>query len=216
MTFLDLPNELLLSVADYLEYSWDVSALCHVNRRLNALFRDYIFTKDFSDSWQIWTRFCAIGSAAKHGYQSILEDLLNGPWLVDSDTCSSAMLQAARHGHKEAVVLLLERAKNHDYSLRDDSACEVAAKNNHADIFQLLVDNGAAPTKVVDHGLGCCELGQKDAAMWSNRSIIEPIADWFDNPKPMYYLATNLDKLLILFFMPSTAAYITKGHQQLY
>jgi ankyrin repeat protein len=62
-------------------------------------------------------------------------------------------------------VSLLERAMNHNYRLRDDSACEVAAKNNHADIFQLLVDNGAVPTKVVDRWLGDCDLEPKEAAM---------------------------------------------------
>jgi hypothetical protein len=29
---------------------------------------------------------------------------------------------------------------------------------------------------------------------------MESVIDWFDNPKPSYYLPTNLDKLLILFF----------------
>ncbi|KAL3496289.1 ankyrin repeat-containing domain protein [Aspergillus germanicus] len=188
MAFLDLPNELLI----LFPITWNTHGT------------DYIFIKVFSDSCQIWTQYCAIGSAAKHGYQSILEDLLNGPWLVDPDTCSSAMLQAARHGHKEAVILLLERAKNDHYSLRDDLACEFAAKNNHADIFQLLVDNGAVPTKVVDHGLGYCGLQPKEAAMWSNRTIMEFLIDWFHNPKPIYYLPTNLDKLLILFFHAHT------------
>lgn len=43
MGLLSLPNELLLLIAEYLSYSWDVSVFSQINRRLYDLLNAYVY-----------------------------------------------------------------------------------------------------------------------------------------------------------------------------
>lgn len=43
MGHLELPNEILLFIAQYLDYHWNANALSQANRRLYLLLNDYVY-----------------------------------------------------------------------------------------------------------------------------------------------------------------------------
>lgn len=75
MGLLDLPNELLLSIAQYLEYQWNISALSQVNRRLYLLLDDYVYQfcqEHFSGSLGKGLQW-----AVEHGSESLTRKMLD-------------------------------------------------------------------------------------------------------------------------------------------
>ena len=72
ISLLDLPNELLLSVADNLDRESDISAFSRLNRRLYLLLNLYLYQhniKQTNSSGLIW--------AAEHGRETIVQRFLS-------------------------------------------------------------------------------------------------------------------------------------------
>ncbi|CEL06465.1 hypothetical protein ASPCAL09642 [Aspergillus calidoustus] len=150
--FVDLPRELLLSIATFLKYSWDLNALSRVNHCFHDLLNPYLYRhkQQYSpSSTLLW--------AAEHGLQSIILKLLGQDQGITGNgqdsTWKSAVKLAAKHGHTPIVELLLD-ARPHPNLGKDLSALSdhldyllwVAAKEGHEALVQVLLKRGANPT----------------------------------------------------------------------
>ncbi|KAL5333564.1 hypothetical protein BJX70DRAFT_57368 [Aspergillus crustosus] len=73
MPLLDLPNELLLCIANHFEYTWDINALCRVNRDLYAVFNPFLGRRWMSGPH----RYDLLERAVQAGDESILKQELD-------------------------------------------------------------------------------------------------------------------------------------------
>lgn len=104
MSLLSLPNEVLFLIADFLEYSWNISALSQANHHLYSLLNRSAYQHDiryFDRSLVKW--------AIDHDFEIVMGKMLDAgafahPWPNDAH-----MRNAALKGRTKIVQLLLER-----------------------------------------------------------------------------------------------------------
>lgn len=134
MSLLKLPNEILFLIANFSEYSWNISALSQTNRYLHSLLNGYAYQHNVRylgssllkwavehDSEIVVARMLDAGAPArmpdpKNDYDPIEIAALNGQTaiirlvvernLVSADHSYHLMLLAAVHGHETVVKLL--------------------------------------------------------------------------------------------------------------
>lgn len=153
---LDLPNELLLQIAQYLGPN-DLNSLLRTNRFLSNLLTPLLHAlamqaKDRSG-------LPALCWAARKGHVSLAKLLLDKGVKVDSAFPSeivtdsngekslafwSALMFAAQRGHKDIVSLLLERGADIEYTTEEgNTALNEAIWNDHMAVCRLLLHKGA-------------------------------------------------------------------------
>ncbi|KAL5333562.1 ankyrin repeat-containing domain protein [Aspergillus crustosus] len=72
MPLLNPPNELLLNIADYFEYSWDLNALCLASRDLYTVLNPYLYRESFQ-----YTDESILRWAAEHGNEVVVRRQLD-------------------------------------------------------------------------------------------------------------------------------------------
>lgn len=136
MSLLSFPNEVLFHIADFLEYSWNISALSQTNRFLYSLLNPYVYrlnVRHFDSSLFAWamengsemiaqkmleagaspTKGCVqnhyqlIDSAATRGQTGIVRLFLEGG-LIPVDRYGDLLMKAAIFGRDSVVQLLRE------------------------------------------------------------------------------------------------------------
>lgn len=161
MLLLDLPNELLLHLAESLELERDISALARTNGRLHHLLTGYLYennVKHHGSSALIW--------AAYHGRIGTAQRLLDKGADVNVQVCPAIgyttysdlsyessqttyegrtpLLWAAEKGHEALVKLLLQNGA--DVNMMDQNGqttLQLAVDAQHREVARMLVANGA-------------------------------------------------------------------------
>lgn len=107
MSFQKLPSEILLYISDFLEYSWNISALSQTNRYLYATLNRYLYqhnVRHFDSSLFAW--------AMKNGSEIVVRKMLDAG-ASPTKECSRNRLDlisaAVAAGHTGIVRLFLER-----------------------------------------------------------------------------------------------------------
>jgi ankyrin repeat protein len=105
MILLYLLNELLLSLATFLEAEKDINSLCRTDRRLHALLNPYLYRHNSLDSGS-----SALQWASEHGNQGTARiSIQEGASINATDSSGRTPLYwAALNGHEAVVKLLLE------------------------------------------------------------------------------------------------------------
>lgn len=143
MSLLRLPNELLLYLAPFLEYCWNINSFGQVNRRLHTLLNSYLYQHNlslFGGSVLEW--------AAAHGRLSVIQKCfdLGVQAALYKNALEKAMRLAAEKGHDTIVKLLLEKESN----LSQINLCYLhntplllAAQNCQVSVARLLLEHEA-------------------------------------------------------------------------
>ncbi|KAL2824481.1 ankyrin repeat-containing domain protein [Aspergillus cavernicola] len=147
--FIKLPSELLLFIATFLEYSWDISSLAGVNHYFHTVLNPYLHQHK-----QQYSRVSTILWAAQHGSAPTIRKLLG--YIQDKSLWDTAVRLAAKHGHTQVVQLFLDarpgsdpREETSTQSL-SDGLCYLlwqAATEGHETLVRSLLECGASPTK---------------------------------------------------------------------
>jgi ankyrin repeat protein len=140
---LDLPNELLLSIADHLKRDRDINAFARVNRRLYVLLDTYLYQHNIqqrNSSALLW--------AAKHGRQSIVRRLLREGADVQATRADSqkptALHLASRKKHLRIVEILIRSGANIDaQTCNGFTPLHMAVMKESEPVARLLLENGA-------------------------------------------------------------------------
>ncbi|PGH28581.1 hypothetical protein GX50_08674, partial [[Emmonsia] crescens] len=169
MPLLKLPNELLRSIAENLDFERDISSFGRTNRRLHHLLLDYLYENNIKRH-----ESAALFWAAQHGKHKTVKMMLNkgasvkvhrnyNPLYIASEGCHEEVvqmlldsnadvnaqggeygtaLQAASHrGHEKVVQMLLDR--DADINARGgyyDTALQAASQGGHEKVVQMLLD----------------------------------------------------------------------------
>lgn len=145
MGLLDLPNELLLSIAQYLKYHWNISALSQANRRLYLLLDNYVY--QFCQDHFGGSLGKGLQWAVEHGSESLTRKMLDAgadPLIQLSTSPLTAMTRAVKNQHAGILRLFMERGfaipawitiGYHYHHLLG-----VAADNGHLSVVQLILE----------------------------------------------------------------------------
>ncbi|KAJ5496841.1 hypothetical protein N7463_008828 [Penicillium fimorum] len=159
MSFLDLPNEVILIVIPYLEYDSDINALCCTTRRLYGLLNHILYKHSVTQRNGGYT----LEWAAINGSTSTTRLILEAG--ASSDACGDEPWQpfalAALHGHIEIIKLLYEQGINplatingwknplgSEEDLEDrveGHPLSMAASYGHVSVVNLLLEYGVRP-----------------------------------------------------------------------
>lgn len=150
-TFSRIPNEILLCIAEELEFPWDLNSFTQVNHSFHATLNRYLYQRNIKE-WHS----SALGWAAEHGIESTARRMLDEGASPSCDqNCESSpdhdpLAMAARNGNDSLVQLLLERGANPnaDYGYSDTYGIArnplfYAICNGSESTVRILLDHGA-------------------------------------------------------------------------
>ncbi|KAL4978317.1 ankyrin repeat-containing domain protein [Aspergillus desertorum] len=149
MLFLDLPDELLLSVGEVISSQHDLSSLTKTNRRLYCLLSDLLLRNNMQSS-----NSSALVQAAQHGNLTIVQRMIELGADIDATNpdAYTALDCAASEGHADIVRCLLEKGARHRFT--SDRPCTplgAAAAAGHTDVIRIFLDHhDAEPEKQQD------------------------------------------------------------------
>jgi ankyrin repeat protein len=153
MLLLDLPSAILLHIADFLEYSWELNSLILVNHYTHALLNPFLYRHKIQ-----YTQISTLDRGAALGWDTIVRKLLNRKLLpneYDKHYLQKKMAVAAETGHLHVLCLFMEswaRLPHSPFNRRPKlsiylgSALFQAVNSGHGMIALLLLDYGADPT----------------------------------------------------------------------
>lgn len=142
MSFLSLPNEILLSVAE-LGHGWDTASLSQVNRRLYNPLTHYLYEKDARDY-----RHPILTWAVETGNQYTIRKWLSETVTADRphDVLHHAMNTAASHGHETVVRLFLESGISPNRPYEYTNPLHYAVANGHISMASMVLAHDAKTT----------------------------------------------------------------------
>jgi ankyrin repeat protein len=142
MPLLNLPNELLQDITEYLKSERDINAVARANRRLYRLLDSYLYRYNARQS-----RRSAMLWAARHDQEATAQRSLRESANIqatDNDNIKAPLLVVAEKGHKQIVKLLLDKGANvNAQSGYYGNTLQAASKGGHEAVVQLLLDKGA-------------------------------------------------------------------------
>ncbi|CAG5158196.1 uncharacterized protein ALTATR162_LOCUS5032 [Alternaria atra] len=142
MPLLDLPNELLRDISEYLGSERDINAVAGANRRLYRLLDSYLYRYNVQQSGR-----SALLWAARHGQEATVQKSLRenaNIQATNDDDDTAPLLLAAENGHKQVVKLLLDKgAEINAQSRRYGNALCAASQGDHEAVVKMLLDKGA-------------------------------------------------------------------------
>jgi ankyrin repeat protein len=152
MPLLQLPPELHLQIARFLETTRDINSWSQANKQLYALLNRYLYMLDahVSSSALLW-------GAQRGNVDTVRMCLQMGANVEVMDRGRTPLSLAAEHGHEAVVKLLLEtEGVDADSGRGDDrTPLSYAAEHDYVEVVKLLLETGRV---VVD---------SKDADLWT-------------------------------------------------
>ncbi|KAF1366171.1 ankyrin, partial [Lizonia empirigonia] len=141
MLLLNLPNELLRDISEYLASERDINAVAQVNHRLHRLLDSYLYSYNVQQSGS-----SALLWAAQHGQEATAQKSLREEANIQATNKDNKtpLLLAAENGHEQVVKLLVNKsadvnAQGGEYG----SALQAASSGGHKAVVRLLLDKGA-------------------------------------------------------------------------
>lgn len=154
----ELPVEVLYCIADELDYTWDISTLCLVNRRLYDVLNRYLYLFD-----KQYTPHSVLQWAVQNGRRPLVEMLLDD-YVRDTPegmaTWSAVMQSASKHGHAHVAELLIEVARNtfpSSFPQMLQLELRPSIDHGHEPIVRLFLQNGALPVDMQTPGAAHCQ-----------------------------------------------------------
>ncbi|KAL4938330.1 ankyrin repeat-containing domain protein [Aspergillus oleicola] len=145
--FITLPSELVLSIAGFMEYSWDVSSLAAVNHYFHQVLNPWLHQHK-----QQYSYASTVLWAAQHGSEQVIRKLLVN--IRDQALWETAVRLAAKHGQTPVVQLLLDaRPEEALIPSLSNWLCDLlwlAASEGHETLVRHLLQRGASPTTKAD------------------------------------------------------------------
>jgi ankyrin repeat protein len=134
---LDLPNELLRDISEYLGSERQINAVAQANRRLYCLLDSYLYRYNVQHSGS-----SALLWAAQHGQEAVAQKLLmeNANIRATNRNGEAPLLLAAENGHVALVRLLLH--KGVDVNTQGGyfgNALQAASSGGHEQVVKLLL-----------------------------------------------------------------------------
>lgn len=141
MSLLNLPTELLLSIARNLDSSSDISALSRTSRALhNSIVSDYLYEYNikYQESW-------GLSEAAYNNDIKLAQRLLDKGANVNAHVCYYPLYVAVEHSHEKMVRLLLDHGAKINMKVTGNSemftpVC-LAADNGNVTLLQMLLEH---------------------------------------------------------------------------
>jgi ankyrin repeat protein len=141
MSLLDLPNELLLGISEYLASEGDINAVAQANRHLYQLLGGYLYRYNVQQSGS-----SALLWAARHGQEATAQKSLREKANIQAtnDDEEAPLLLAAENGHKQVVKLLADKGADVNAQCGYyGNALQVASYRGNEAVVKLLVARGA-------------------------------------------------------------------------
>ncbi|KAG9185014.1 hypothetical protein G6011_00005 [Alternaria panax] len=141
MPLLDLPNELLRNVSEYLESERDINAIAQANRRIYCLLDSYLYRYNVQQSGS-----SALLWSARHGQEATARKSLREKANIQAtnDDGQAPLLLAVEKGHKQVIRLLVDKgtevnAQGGYYG----NALQAASARGDEAVVRLLLGKGA-------------------------------------------------------------------------
>ncbi len=168
MSFLSVPDDIILDIASWIQTLEPLRALCLVNHRLHSILEPALYRQDALCSYPYSS---AISWAAEHGTMALLQKALQfgteisihpivGPLIQDSeptfllgksrrrhrfDCKAHPIALAARNGHEEIVNFFLERGCSpHIHDPSDFSLLSLAVIQRHVSLIKTFLSLGVS------------------------------------------------------------------------
>jgi ankyrin repeat protein len=111
MPMLNLPNELLRDISEYLESERDINAVAQANHRLYRLVDSYLYRYNVQQSGS-----SALLWAARHGQEATAQKSLREKANIQATNKNdeAPLLLAAQNGHRQVVKMLLDKGAEVD------------------------------------------------------------------------------------------------------
>ncbi|CAG5179642.1 uncharacterized protein ALTATR162_LOCUS9388 [Alternaria atra] len=142
MPLLDLPNELLRDISEYLESERDINAVAQANRPLYGLLNSYLYRYNVQQSGS-----SALLWAARHDQEATAQKSLREKANIQAtndDDDEAPLLLAAENGHKQVVKLLVDKGADvNAQGGRYGNALYAASYRGHEAVVRQLLDKGA-------------------------------------------------------------------------
>lgn len=141
MPLLDLPNELLRNVSEYLESERDINAIAQANRRICCLLDSYLYRYNVQQSGS-----SALLWAARYGQEATAQKSMREKANIQAtnDTDQAPLLLAAENGHTQVIKLLVNKAA--DLNAQSEyygNALQADSSGCNEAVVKLLVARGA-------------------------------------------------------------------------
>ncbi|KAJ5997031.1 hypothetical protein N7522_008691 [Penicillium canescens] len=159
MPLLDLPNEILLTIAEPLGSQKDINALAQTNRHFYSLFNPFLYAHNVK-----YHRGYALEWAAARGVlESVKESIRQGAQ-IHLGYSSQALLNAANYGHAKIAAYLISLGANphsEERGVISRTPIEWAILHNHSKVVKLLIENGVHPNTKDKNGQSLLHLAAK-------------------------------------------------------
>ncbi|KAJ5109470.1 ankyrin [Penicillium angulare] len=165
MALIDLPNELLIQIVEYLEYGWDLNAVGLVNRRFHNIANSQLYERKLPPCSENVLKWAFLNGKAHSVTKCLEADALNHIEGDLDEYFDILLLEAADTGKDQALELLLRNSiipsylkpENHNAPCKgqdggdsqeesdEDEGCPfcVASRRRHVSFVRALIKNGA-------------------------------------------------------------------------
>jgi ankyrin repeat protein len=141
MSFLSLPNEIILHIASTVTLQYDLNALTRVNQRLYSILNTYLYRCDV-----LYFGGSALSWAAENGAMETFQKSLD----------AGADVQMRRPAGKAGMISMIRKDGSRKYRFRIDPVPHpicLAAKGGHEPIVKLLLERGVSPHTLYAEGV---------------------------------------------------------------
>ncbi|KAJ5748528.1 uncharacterized protein N7511_010224 [Penicillium nucicola] len=162
MPLLDLPNELLLAIASFLDSERDINALVRTNRHLHSLFKSYLYIHNVKHHEGSALRWSAV-----HGVlPSVRESIRHGA-KFQGLVSSQPLLDAAHYGHVDIVSYLLSLGANpysEEKGALKRTPVQWGIRSNFPEVVKVMIEAGIDPNEKDKKGETLLHYSAKECA----------------------------------------------------
>jgi ankyrin repeat protein len=134
---LDLPNEILVDIADHLDSLAEINALARTDRRCYRALNRHLYHLADPYFEPIW--------AVEHGRVATLRHFIDAGHISTAYFAESLLRTGASKGHLEVVKLFIDYGEKFhgDRDFHFQNALGAAIKGSHLEVMEILLGNGA-------------------------------------------------------------------------